>query len=105
MTIWRKVLAWETVPEAEDYATGNERARKLDKELQRLKDAGDESVHTYSVYWYGSANGTSYVLGRDIEEAKLLQEYGLDSGFSESDTDDWESHGIHCDDTNEEEDW
>jgi len=105
MTRWRKVLAWETVEEPTDYVAEADKALKLSVELDRLKEAGDESVHTYSVSWTGWANGTSYVLGHNIEEAKMMQEYGYDSGFEQDDTGDWESRGIHCSETGEEYDW
>ena len=105
MTTWRKVLSWETVPEGHDYASEDVRAQALNQELERLKQAGDESVHTFTVWWSGYASGHSTVLGRNMEEAKLLQEYGLDYDFETDDTNDWESHGIRDDETDEQEDW
>jgi hypothetical protein len=105
MTTWRKVLAWETVPEQGDWAAQSLSAGALNKELTELKEAGDESVHTYSINWSGYAYGSSTVLGRNIEEAKVMQEHGFDYNFTEDGTDAWESRGIHGDDTDEEEDW
>lgn len=102
MSSWCQIFSWDV--EVEQPANRDE-AQQLTQRLQKLVDAEDPSVHEYSVDWIGNAWGNSKVLGRNIEEAELLLNFGLDYGFDSGNTDDWETRGLRCEETGEEADW
>jgi hypothetical protein len=105
MRNWRKILSWEETVEEPHLPQSRPEAIDLAHKLHELKRHGDASVHFYNVYWSGFIGGSSVIEARNIEEAKVLLDYGMDEGFESDDPSDWESRSISCSETGEEEDW
>ena len=105
MRNWRKILSWEVVPEGPQLPRNRTEALALKAQLNELARHGDASVHSYNVNWVGYVNGTSIVEARNLREAIALLDYDLDDSFEAGEMYDWESHGIECDATGEEESW